>query len=138
MKFADSIAIALLVVMTTAQAQERSPPTSSPQVNPGKQTRRDRAQITEPDLAAIQERIQQNWSVAIGTKKAGIVEIHVERMNPDGTIPPDAVRIVKDGGHRTHAAAAVRAIYRSQPWPVPGGGWPEQPVILRFDLRGIQ
>ncbi|WP_343713477.1 hypothetical protein [Inquilinus sp.] len=65
------------------------------------------------------------------------VTLRVSRVNPDGTVSPDAVTVVDDGGNPQSAVAARRAVLNPlcQPWPTPRGGWPNDSFILVFDPR---
>lgn len=58
-------------------------------------------------------------------------------MNPDGTVPADAVTTVDDGGSPEAATAARRAILNPacQPWPELRGGWPNDSFVLVFDQK---
>lgn len=86
---------------------------------------------------ALRDKVKQCWNVGPQGQTMSKVALRVSRVNPDGTVSPDAVTVVDDGGNPGWAAAARRAVLNPlcQPWPTPKGGWPDDSFILVFDPR---
>lgn len=100
--------------------------------------RAEAATTSKGEAGAIGDKVRQCWNIdASAASSRSAVSIRIERVNPDGTVPRDAVSIADDGGNPTMAHAAVRAILNPvcQPWPIPRGGWPKEPFILVFDTK---
>ncbi len=97
------------------------------------------AVVSRGEEGAIRDKVKQCWNVGSASATRPIVRIRVDRINPDGTIPPGAVSILDDGGDRDWANAARRAVLNPvcQPWPMPPGGWPNDAFILVFDPRDM-
>ena len=95
--------------------------------------------ITRGDAGAIRDITRRCWNADPEAATARPVQIRVKRMNPDGTISPDAVSVLDDGGSPDAARSAVRAILNPacQPWPRPSGGWPDDSFILVFDQEDM-
>jgi hypothetical protein len=110
---------------------------TSPAVTPAAQQTDRRA--SRGDEGAIRDKVKQCWNVDAKTVSERPVRIRVERINPDGTIPPSAVTVIDDGGAPRFAMAARRAILNPacQPWPRPSGGWPDDSFILVFDPKDM-
>lgn len=95
--------------------------------------------VSRGEEGAIRDKIKQCWGVDSTSTVKPVVRLRVARINPDGTVPPDAVSILDDGGDRSWANAARRAVLNPvcQPWPMPKGGWPNDAFILVFDPRDM-
>lgn len=90
--------------------------------------------IAQPTgVVSILETIKPCWNGSTGGPRA-VVKLHVARLNPDGTVPAEAVTIVDDAGNPELAASARRAVLNPtcQPWPKLPSGYPKEGVILLF------
>lgn len=95
--------------------------------------------ITRADEGAIRDITRRCWNADPKAVTVRPVQILIKRMNPDGTISPDALSVLDDGGSPEAARSAVRAILNPacQPWPKPSGGWPDDSFILVFDHKDM-
>lgn len=95
--------------------------------------------LSKGTQGAIGDKVKQCWNIGSPGTQSRPVSIRVERINPDGTIPPGAASIADDGGSPAWAQAALRAVANPvcQPWPVPQGGWPDESFILVFDPKDL-
>lgn len=95
--------------------------------------------ISRGDEGAIRDITRRCWSADPKAVTARPVQIRIKRMNPDGSISPDAVSVLDDGGSPEAARSAVRAILNPacQPWPRPSGGWSDDSFILVFDQKDM-
>jgi protein-disulfide isomerase len=111
---------------------------ASPATKPVEQVGRSRS-LSRGQEGAIRDKIRQCWNVDLKETAERPVQIRIQRMNPDGTIPPAAVSILDDGGNPIVAQHAARAVLNPacQPWPMPAGGWPDDSFILVFDSKDL-
>ncbi|MGL4968009.1 MAG: cell envelope integrity protein TolA [Inquilinus sp.] len=95
------------------------------------------AVLSKGEQDAIAGRVGHCWNAAPSGMGTGPVSIRVDRINPDGTIPPGVVSIADNGGDPALAQTALRAVTSPacQPWPVPQGGWPNDGFTLVFDPK---
>ncbi|MGO4725496.1 MULTISPECIES: cell envelope integrity protein TolA [unclassified Inquilinus] len=95
--------------------------------------------LSRGEEGAIRDRIKRCWNIDVAAPVLPVVTLRVTRVKPDGTVSPDTVSIVDDGGNPDVARNAVRAVLNPlcQPWPTPQGGWPDGPFTLVFDPRGL-
>ena len=93
--------------------------------------------VSRGEEGAIRNTVRACWNAS--ALPASTVTLRVARVNPDGTVPPDAVTVVDDGGNPRWALAARRAVLNPlcQPWPRPPGGWPNDSFILVFDPKDV-
>lgn len=113
-----------------SERQSNRPPRQSGQG--GRQTR-----LSRGDEGAIRDKVRQCWNIDAAALKTAVVQIRVAQVQSDGTILPKDVSIADDGGDRAWANAARRAVTNPacQPWPMPGGGWPNDSFLLVFDPK---
>lgn len=99
------------------------------------------ARLSRGEEGAIRDKVKQCWNIGPleGAMNKPVVQIRVSQIQPDGTILPQDVTVVDDGGDRAWANAARRAVANPacQPWPMPGGGWPNDSFLLVFDPKDM-
>jgi hypothetical protein len=87
--------------------------------------------LSRGEEGAIRDKVWHCW----GTDPAKPVKLRIDRVRPDGTVAPNAISVIDDGGDPRLAERAVRAVLNPscQPWPKPSGGWPDDSFIVVFD-----
>ncbi|MGO4722529.1 TonB C-terminal domain-containing protein [Inquilinus sp. 2KB_23] len=95
--------------------------------------------LARGDEGAIRDKVKQCWNVDAAALNKPVVQIRVAAVQPDGTILPKDVSIADNGGDPAWANAARRAVANPacQPWPMPGGGWPNDTFLLVFDPKDM-
>ena len=128
------IGVALVAVVALTAGCVQAGTIAKPQEQRGMATSLSRAEV-----AAIRDKVKQCWNIDSTSTAKPIVRLRVARMNPDGTVPRDAVSILDDGGDRQWANAARRAVVNPvcQPWLAPRGGWPDEGFVLVFDPQTV-
>jgi len=97
--------------------------------------------LSRGDEGRIRDKVKQCWNTGPleGAMTKPVVQIRVAQIQPDGTILPQDITVADDGGDRAWANAARRAVANPacQPWPMPGGGWPNDSFLLVFDPKDM-
>jgi hypothetical protein len=93
--------------------------------------------VSRGEEGAIRDKVKQCWNIDPTMSRP--VTLRIARIRPDGTVTPDAVSVIDDGGDPKWGNAARRAVLNPvcQPWPMPTGGWPDEAFILVFDARDL-
>lgn len=93
--------------------------------------------LSAGDEGAIRERLRPCWNIDEASRNKPAVEVRVAAIQPDGTIRPQDVTVVNDGGDPSWGARARRALLNPacQPLPAPQGGWTSESYLFNFDPK---
>lgn len=89
-------------------------------------------EVAQKWVPLIQERIQQFWIQPPGSWQGQSALVNV-KLEPDGQVLSNQVKIVQSSGHPSFDQSVVAAIYDASPLPVPSGR--EFEPFRDFDLR---
>lgn len=89
-------------------------------------------EVAEQWVPLIQERIQQFWIQPPGSWEGQSALVNV-KLEPNGQVLSNQVKIVQSSGHPSFDQSVVAAIYDASPLPVPSGR--EFEPFRDFELR---